>query len=69
MSTKTQINKINKSLKNGTGADIKISKTQIRKGIQKGGSLWTFLISLATRALPYVTKGLSEVVPHLATGA
>ena len=29
--TKTQIGKIRKSLANGTGIDIKISKTQIRK--------------------------------------
>ena len=30
MLTKTQIGKIKKSVANGTGADIKISKTQIR---------------------------------------
>ena len=31
MLTKTQINKIKKYIANGTGSDIKISKTQIRK--------------------------------------
>ena len=31
MLTKTQIGKIKKSLANGTGTDIKISKTQIRE--------------------------------------
>jgi len=30
MLTKRQINKIKKSISNGTGSDIKISKTQIR---------------------------------------
>ena len=37
MLTKTQINKIKKAMKNGTGVDIKISKTQIRKGMKYGG--------------------------------
>ena len=31
MLTKTQLKRIQKSLNNGTGADAKISKTQIRK--------------------------------------
>ncbi|CAH3040296.1 unnamed protein product [Porites lobata] len=34
MLTKRQIDKINKSIANGTGSDIKISKTQIRKSIK-----------------------------------
>lgn len=36
MLTKTQINKIKKAMKNGTGVDIKISKTQIRKVMKYG---------------------------------
>ena len=40
MSTKTQLKRIQKSLNNGTGADIKISKTQIRKVAKQGGSLF-----------------------------
>ena len=31
--------------------------------------MWTSLISLGTKALPLVTKGVSKVAPHLATGA
>ena len=69
MLTKTQINRISKALKNGTGTEIKISKTQIRKAIIRGGSLWSSLISLGAKALPFVTKGVSKVAPHLATGA
>ena len=69
MLTKTQINRISKAQKNGTGTDIKISKTQIRKAIIRGGSLWGTILSLGAKALPFVTKGVSKVAPHLATGA
>ena len=31
--------------------------------------MWTSLISLGAKALPFVTKGVSKVAPHLATGA
>ena len=31
--------------------------------------MWTSLFSLGTKALPFVTKGVSKVAPHLATGA
>ena len=36
----------------GTGSDIKISKTQIRKAIKHGGSLLGSLISLGSKLLP-----------------
>ena len=54
MLTKTQINKITKSMQNRTGTYIKISKTQIRKVVKEGGSLWSSLIPLATRAVPTI---------------
>ena len=69
MLTKTQISRIQKSLANGTGADIKISKTQIRKVAKQGGNLFTSLASLGARVLHYAVKGLSKAVPALATGA
>ena len=69
MLTKTQIGKIRKSLANGTGTDIKISKTQIRKVAKHGGNLFSSLASLGARVLPYAVKGLSIAVPALATGA
>ena len=69
MFTKTQIGKIKKSLANGTGTDIKISKTQIRKVAKHGGNLFTSLASLGARVLPYAVKGISKAVPALATGA
>ena len=58
-----------KSLNNGTGADIKISKTQIRKVAKQGGSLFSSLASLGARVLPFAVKGLTKAVPALATGA
>ena len=69
MLTKTQLKRIQKSLNNGTGADIKISKTQIRKVAKQGGSLFSTLASLGARVLPYAVKGLTKAVPALATGA
>ena len=50
MLTKRQINKIQKSIANGTGSDIKISKTQISSSVKHGGNLFTSLISLGSIA-------------------
>ena len=69
MLTKRQISKIEKSLANGTGSDIKISKTQIRKSVKHGGNLFSSLASLGAKVLPYAIKGISKAVPALATGA
>ena len=69
MLTKTQINRLRKSMANGTGSDIKISKTQIRKAVKMGGSLWSSLFSLGARALPAVTSLASKAAGPLATGA
>ena len=69
MLTKTQLKRIQKSLNDGTGVDIKISKTQIRKVAKQSGNLFTSLASLGARVLPYAVKGLSKAVPALATGA
>ena len=69
MLTKTQLKRIQKSLNNGTGADIKISTTQIRKVAKQGGNLFSTLASLGARVLPFAVKGLSKAAPALATGA
>ena len=69
MLTETQLNKIQKAVKNKTAADIKISKTQIRKSVKQGGNLFSSLTMLGANALPYVTKAASKMVPALATGA
>ena len=69
MLTKTQLKKIQKSLANGTGVDIKISRTQIRKVAKQGGNLFSSLASLGARVLPYAVKGISKAVPALATGS
>ena len=65
MLTETQLKRIQKALNGGTGVDIKISKTQIRKAIKKGGSVFSSLVTLGTKLLPYAGKA----VPVLATGA
>ena len=69
MLTKRRVAKIQKSIANGTGTDIKISKTQISKTVKHGGNLFTTLASLRTRLLPYVTSAISKAVPALATAA
>ena len=69
MLTKTQLNKIKKAASNRTGVDIKISKTQIRKSVREGGSLFSSLAMLGAKALPFVTKAASKALPALATGA
>ena len=69
MLTETQVNKIQKAVSNRTGVDIKISKTQIRKSVKQGGSLFSSLAMLGAKALPFVTKAASKALPALATGA
>ena len=69
MLTKTQINQIRKAAGRGTDVDINFSKTQIRKSVIEGGSLWSSLFSLGAKALPYVTSATSKALPALATGA
>ena len=56
-------------MRNGTGTDVKISKSQIRKAVQEGGSLWSSLFSIGARMLPYAARAASKAVPELATGA
>lgn len=67
--TQRQITKIKKSLSNGTGTDIRISQTQIRKTVKHGGNLFTSLLSLGSKVLPFAMRGASKVAPALATGA
>ena len=69
MLTQRQITKIQKSLANGTGSDIKISKTQITRSVKHGGNLFTSLIRLGSKLLPYAIKGVSKVAPEIAKGA
>ena len=69
MLTQRQIAKIKKSIANGTGSDIKISKTQITRSVKRGGNLFTSLVSLGSKLLPYAMKGVAKVAPAIATGA
>ena len=69
MLTKTQINKLRKAMSQGTGSDIKISKTQIRKAVRQGGSLWGSLINLGSKLLPMAMPLAKKAIAPLATGA
>ena len=66
--TRTQINKIKKSKRDGTGTDIKISISQMRK--QRGGNLFSALLPLARTALPQILKtvGLSALTGAVSGG-
>ena len=69
MLTKTQINKLKKAMSQATGSDIKISKTQIRKAVRQGGSLWGSLISLGSKLLSMAMPLAKKAIAPLATGA
>ena len=69
MLTRTQLKRIQKAMNNSTGVDLKISKTQISHLVQKGGSLWSSLLTLGAKTLPYASKAVTKVAPALATGA
>ena len=68
MLTKTQLKRIQKAINNGTGVDLKISKTQISHLVKEGGSLWGSLLTLGAKTLPYATKAVTKVAPALTTG-
>ena len=53
----------------GTGSDIKISKTQIRIAVKHGGSLWGSLINLGSKLLPMAMPLAKKAITPLATGA
>ena len=57
--TATQIKKINNALLQKRGVEIKISRTQA----MKGGSMFSAIANLATKALPAITKVGSKVLP------
>ena len=69
MLTKSQINTLKKAMSQGTGSDIKISKTQIRKAVRQGGSLWGSLISLGSKLLPMAMPLAKKAAAPLVTRA
>ncbi|PFX14257.1 Pulmonary surfactant-associated protein D [Stylophora pistillata] len=69
MLTQTQIKKIQKAMSSGKGVDLKISKTQIKKVAQKGGSLFSSLLTLSAKLLPKAMNLATKALPGLATGA
>ena len=69
MSTKTQKNRINKSIADKTRVDINISKKQISAQSKTGGFLGALAAFLARTVLPREARIAPKVVAPLATGA
>ena len=53
----------------GTGSDIKISKTQMIKAVKRGGRLWGSLFRLGSKLLPMAMPLAKKAIAPLATGA
>ena len=53
----------------GTGSDIKISKTQMIKAVKQGGRLWGSLFRLGSKLLPMAMPLAKKAIAPLATGA
>ena len=71
MLTANQIKRIQKAASQGKGVEIKISKTQIRKVMKQGGSLFSAIIPLARSLVPTLAKtlGLSALAGLASEGA
>ena len=71
MLTANQIKRIAKAASQGKGVEIKISKTQIRKVMKQGGSLFSAIIPLARSLAPTLAKtlGLSALAGLASEGA
>ena len=71
MLTANQIKRIAKAASQGKGVEIKISKTQIRKVVKQGGSLFSAIIPLARTLAPTLAKtlGLSALAGLASEGA
>ena len=57
--TTTQINRIKKAARAWRGTNLKMSKTQIEKTAQRGGNIFSMLLSLARPLLAPATKALA----------
>ena len=64
MLTKTQLGRIQKSLAGGTGVDIKISKTQIRKVAKHGGIFSHHLQAMEQGYYPSLQKDFQKLFQH-----
>ena len=67
MLTQTQIKRIEKSRRNGTGTDLRISAAQMRK--QDGGSLFSALLPMMSKVGTMALPWLSKAAAPLPTGA
>ena len=56
-------------MKNGVGTDIEVRKTQIKKSVEYGGSLWGSFMNLGSRLLPMAIPLAKKAVAPIAAGA
>ena len=56
-------------MKNGVGTDIEIRKTQIKKSVEYGGSLWGSFMNLGSRLLPMAIPLAKKAIAPIAAGA
>ena len=56
-------------MKNGVGTDIEIRKTQIKKSVEYGGSLWGSFMNLGSRLLPMGIPLAKKAIAPIAAGA
>lgn len=67
MLSQTQIKRIQKSISNGTGTDLRISSAQMRK--QDGGSLFLSLMPFLTKTvMPLATKAIGPLTSGALSG-
>jgi len=64
--TQLQLNKLNKAKEAGKGANIKMSKTQVRHNMKVNGGILSLLAELISQAIPFIT---GTVLPALGVGA
>ena len=72
--SKGQLEKLSRAYNNNSANTIRlvrneVSKTQIRKAVRQGGSLWGSLISLGSKLLPMAMPLAKKAIAPLATGA
>ena len=64
--TTTQINRMKKATSAKRGADLKISKTQIEETVQRGGNIFSTVLSLARNVLVPAAKTAAKA--HASAG-
>ena len=65
--TNTKVSKLRKDFQNNSSANIKLSKTQLHKIVQSGGSLGSLLGPLLKNGLPLIGNVLKSLAKKVLT--